>query len=96
MINVLVGSTVSPENLEQVLGIYRDLVAATVEEAGCLRYELLQQRENPCELMLSEQWISQEHLDAHTRTSHFVLAMDLLETLEKAAPALIYTKASLV
>lgn len=87
----MVGSTVSPGDLEEVLGIYRELVAATLQEPGCVSYELLAQRENPCELMLSERWLSQQHLDAHTKTVHFIRAIDRLETLERAAPALIYT-----
>lgn len=92
MIKVLVGSTVLPENLEAVLGIYRALVAETRTEAGCLGYELLQRREDPCELMLAEAWVSQEHLDAHTRTPHFLGAMESLASLEHADPALIYTR----
>ena len=87
----MVGSTVSVENLQEVLGIYRDLVAATLQEPGCVSYELLALRENPCELMLAERWLSQEYLDAHTKTEHFIRALDRLETLERAAPALIYT-----
>ncbi len=93
MINVLVGSTVLPKNLQAVLDIYRTLVAETRKETGCLAYELLQRREDPCELMLSEAWESQEHLDAHTHTPHFLEAMAGLEFLENAEPALIYTRA---
>lgn len=93
MINVLVGCTVKPEHLDEVLGIYRALVAATLAEPGCLGYELLQLRDDACELMLAERWLSQGHLDAHTHTDHFIDAMARLETLETAAPALIYTKA---
>lgn len=88
----MVGSTVSPGDLEEVLAIYRELVAATLQEPGCVSYELLAQRENPCELMLFERWLSQQHLDTHTETEHFIRAIDRLEALERAAPALIYTK----
>lgn len=93
MISVLVGSSVKPENLEETLTVYRGLVAATLKEPGCVSYELLQLRDDHCELMLTERWLSQEHLDAHTRTEHFIDAMRKLETLEKAAPAMIFTSA---
>ncbi|WP_104091910.1 putative quinol monooxygenase [Arthrobacter sp. GMC3] len=93
MISVLVGSSVAPENLEGALTVYRGLVAATLKEPGCVSYELLQLRDDDCELMLAERWLSQEHLDAHTRTKHFIEAMHKLETLETAAPALIFTSA---
>lgn len=93
MISVLVGSSVAAENLEEVITIYEVLVAATLKEPGCVSYELLQLRDDRCELMLAERWLSQEHLDAHTRTDHFIEAMHKLETLEIAAPALIFTRA---
>lgn len=93
MISVLVGCSVTAENLKEALHVYRVLVAATLKEPGCVNYELLQLRDNPCELMLAEQWLSQEHLDAHTRTDHFIEAMHKLESLETAVPALIYTSA---
>ncbi len=91
MISVLVGCSVKTENLDEALCVYRELIAATREEPGCLSYELLQLRDDPSQLMLTERWLSQEHLDAHTRTDHFIEAMQKLETLETAAPALIYT-----
>lgn len=93
MISVLVGCSVAAENLQEALTVYGELVAATLKEPGCVSYELLQLRNNPCELMLAERWLSQEYLDAHTRTAHFVEAMNKLETLETATPAMIYTRA---
>ena len=92
MISVLVGCSVTSENLEAALTVYGELASATLKEPGCVSYELLQLRDNPCEFVLAERWLSQEHLDAHTRTDHFIDAMHKLETLETAAPALIYTR----
>lgn len=93
MISVLVACSVAAENLEAALTVYGELVAATLKEPGCVSYELLQLRDAPCELMLVERWLSQDHLDAHTKTDHFIEAMHKLKTLETAAPALIYTSA---
>ena len=92
MIHVLVGCTVKPELLEQALAVYRELIAETRKEPGCVSYELLELRDDPGQLMLSERWLSQEHLNAHTQTVHFIRAMAELEILETAAPALIYTQ----
>lgn len=91
MIHVLVGCTVKPELLEQALAVYSELISETLKEPGCVSYELLQLRDDPGQLMLTERWVSQEHLDAHTHTVHFIQAMSELETLETAVPALIYT-----
>ena len=93
LIRVHVGSTVKPEHLDETLEVYRALVSETLVEPGCVSYELLQLREDPCELMLVEQWLSQAHLDAHTHTPHFTTAMRRLEALETAEPARIYTGA---
>lgn len=89
-IRVLVGCRIEPEDLQDALDVYRELISKTRREVGCISYELLQMRESPHEFVLAEEWASQEHLDAHTRTEHFVLAMAKLETLETARPALIY------
>lgn len=91
-IRVLVGSAVEPENLAEVIDIYRELVRETRKESGCISYELLQQSDNPGELMLVEEWESQAHLDAHTHTDHFVRLVAALDRLEKAAPARVYSK----
>ncbi|WP_456697585.1 putative quinol monooxygenase [Aeromicrobium sp. P5_D10] len=89
-IRVLVECRIESEDLQDALDVYRELISKTRQEAGCIRYEILQLREDSHEFLLAEEWESQEHLDAHTRTEHFVLAMAMLETLETARPALIY------
>lgn len=93
MISVLVPSTVEPADLEVALDLYRQLVAATLKEPGCISYELLQEVDDPCALMLSEQWESREHLDAHTRTPHFLDLVPRLARIENAAPAVLYRAA---
>jgi quinol monooxygenase YgiN len=56
---------------EQLLPIARQLVAETVKEAGCKRYECARDlRDDRCFLML-ETWESQAHLDAHMQSAHF-------------------------
>lgn len=87
MLRVLVPATVRPENLELALELYRQLVAETVKEPGCLSYELLQSIGDPCELVLVEEWASQAHLDAHTRTPHFLDLVPRLAEVEVAGPA---------
>ena len=93
MIRVHVGSTVKPEHLDETLEVYRALVSETLVEPGCVSYELLQLREDPCELMLVEQWLSQAHLDAHTHTPHFTTAMRRLVVFNDTATTEIYTGA---
>lgn len=92
MIRVLVPTTVEQGDLAEVLRLYDELVTETRKEDGCINYELLQRTDNPCELVLAEEWESQEHLDAHTHTEHFVRLVEALDKLETAASAQIFTK----
>jgi quinol monooxygenase YgiN len=39
--------------------------AVRAEEAGCLRYEMYKQKENPLEYMVVEQYVNQSALDLH-------------------------------
>jgi 4a-hydroxytetrahydrobiopterin dehydratase len=46
------------------------LVAPTLEEEGCITYELHTSLEDPNEFMFYEIWESKEHLGAHSQSSH--------------------------
>jgi quinol monooxygenase YgiN len=48
------------------------LIAATQQEAGCLRYQLHQSLDNPHGWMLHEEWESDAALKAHQQTPHFI------------------------
>jgi quinol monooxygenase YgiN len=52
------------------------------KEAGCIRYEALQDQSTPDRFVLVEEWSSAAALDAHNRTPHFH------EAVSAAAPLL--------
>ncbi|WP_030153608.1 putative quinol monooxygenase [Oerskovia turbata] len=89
---VLVPCSVDERHQPRALEVYRELVDATRQEAGCLSYELLQRMDDATRFVLVEEWKSQDDLDAHTRTEHFVRLVAELEQLEKAAPAELYRR----
>ncbi|MFE4467047.1 putative quinol monooxygenase [Oerskovia sp. NPDC056781] len=91
-VRVLVPCTVDERHQARALEAYRELVDATRREAGCLSYELLQCVDDSTRFLLVEEWASQDHLDAHTRTEHFVRLVAQLEQLERAAPAELYRR----
>jgi len=43
----------------------REMVAPTLKEEGCLRYELWQDREDPTRFAMVEEWTSEEALATH-------------------------------
>ena len=48
------------------------LIAATLQEPGCLRYQLHQDLENPHSWMLYEEWESEAALSAHQQQPHYI------------------------
>ncbi|HEY3410028.1 MAG TPA: putative quinol monooxygenase [Propionicimonas sp.] len=62
------------EAREGLAGLLRsrlqEMVRLTLVESGCDRYELHQLEDDPAQLLLIEQWDTQESLDAHMETDH--------------------------
>ncbi len=50
----------------------RALVAPTLREEGCLRYDLHRGADQPESFLLHEVWASRDHHTKHTRTAHFL------------------------
>jgi quinol monooxygenase YgiN len=66
MITGLFYMTLKPERVEAFRDIVTQLVITThAEDAGCLAYVFHQQRDEPREFVLYEQWRDQAALDAH-------------------------------
>ena len=61
-----------PEYGAQFRAALTPLIAATLQEPGCLTYQLHQSLENPQSWMLHEEWVSEEALDAHQQEPHFI------------------------
>ena len=57
------------------------LTGQSREEAGCLEYSLLEDRDDPARLSIYERWADTAAIDAHDRTPHvaaFVARLDEL------------------
>jgi len=70
-IRVVARVSVRPDNFDETLGALRELVDATRAEEGCVKYELLQNAEDPHDLCFVEEWTSAGALEAHFATAHF-------------------------
>ncbi len=74
------------EKAEQVRDILAGLVDPTRSEAGCIRYELLQNKADLTDFTFVEEWTNDAALDLHMRTPHLVQALVTLPDLIAAAP----------
>ena len=61
-----------PEFAAQFRTALELLIAATLQEPGCLRYQLHQSLESPHGWMIHEEWESEAALSAHQQQPHFL------------------------
>lgn len=59
-----------PDKVEQVRNQLLRLIEPTRNEAGCIVYELLQNRDDPTDFTFIEEWASDAALDAHAVSEH--------------------------
>lgn len=70
-----------PGHETAVRGALQRLVGPSRAEAGCLQYDLHEDRAEPGHFMFFERWADAAALDAHTRTPHYLAAGPQLEGL---------------
>ena len=59
-----------PEKVDEVRELLLALIEPTRREKGCVTYELLQNREDPCDFTFVEEWGCDADLDAHAASDH--------------------------
>lgn len=74
------------ESVDEVREVLSGLVAPTRAEAGCVVYELLQNRADPTDFTFVEEWESDAALDAHLSAPHLRGALSMLPGLLAAEP----------
>jgi len=72
MISILAKNVVRPGEVESFKDLARDLVFETRKEPGCIAYALNEDLKDPRVLTFIERWESQEAIDAHMKSAHFL------------------------
>ena len=62
---------VAPENLNNIIKVSKELVAASQKDAGNIEYDIYQSQTDKTQLMIFETWKDQASLDAHSAAAHF-------------------------
>lgn len=81
MIVITIGMKVYPEKRKEFLQTVRALIDSIRNEKGCISYRLYQDIENENDLILVDEWETQEDLDNHLQSDCFgvlIGAMSLL------------------
>ena len=70
-----------PGHEARVHEILMGLVAPTRAEQGCIDYDLHVSNANPAEFVFYENWVTEAHLDTHSRSAHIQSAREQMEGL---------------
>lgn len=69
-LRVVARITALPEHVNEVRSLLETLIEPTRNEAGCISYELLQNKADPTDFTFVEEWASDQTMDAHLGTEH--------------------------
>lgn len=68
---ILVHFTVQPEHIERFLAAAEANSRASLQEPGCLRFDVLQHPADPAHVWLYEIYKDEDSVAAHQQTEHF-------------------------
>ena len=74
-VRVLARVVALPDKIEEVESVLHALIKETRKEAGCVQYELLQNRDDPAEFTFVEEWENDSAIDAHFASAHMQAAL---------------------
>lgn len=81
-VRVIARALAKPDKIEELKRILLEAAVPTQKEAGCLRYEICQNKDVPSEFIAVEEWADQAAIDRHMATPH-------VKTLFEKIPALL-------
>ncbi|WP_043931406.1 putative quinol monooxygenase [Bacillus sp. EB01] len=91
MIRVVCKQKLKPEaNLEEYLGLAREVVAETRKEKGCIMYTYHQAIHDPLILATIEEWEDEESLDLHNQSDHIKRIVPQLRGMRESTEINIY------
>ena len=71
MVRVIAHNYIGKEHLDKANELFREMIAATLKEDGCIEYTLQMQDGDDTHYVFIEAWESEEALKAHFETEHF-------------------------
>ena len=81
MIRLNVFMQTAAENHAAVLEAAKELVAASLNDKGCVAYDVFESATRPNVLMICETWKDDECLSAHQQAAHFTTLVPKIEAL---------------
>lgn len=74
---------VGNENRQEVLAAAKRLTTASLEQRGCIAYDIFESATRPEVLMICETWADQDALDSHSASEVFVKEVGIMRSLSE-------------
>jgi quinol monooxygenase YgiN len=88
---VIANIRAQPEHIDTVREVLTGYVQPTRAEAGCIVYDLFQNRSDAAHFTFVEEWADEASLDAHSKSAHITAGRERLKGLA-AAEVLKYSR----
>ncbi|WP_304341631.1 putative quinol monooxygenase [Metaclostridioides mangenotii] len=92
MIKIIAKFFIKEDEFEKALQLCEKLVAKTRKEAGCVSYEVYQDNNDKNQIVILEEWKSQEYLDKHSQANHFKFYVPQIVALSTEKITNFYSK----
>ncbi len=79
MIVTCVYVNVNPENVQDFIRAIRENHLGSIREPGNMRFDVLQQADDPCRFMIYEAFESEEAVARHKETAHYLKWRDAVK-----------------
>lgn len=66
---------------EHVLALAKELVAASLNDEGCIAYDIFESSTRRDVMMICETWKDAASLDAHSKSAHFTTLVPQIQNL---------------
>ena len=82
MLEVMLTINVKPEYVEQFKEVLHEDALASLQEPGCIAFDVLQDIDEPTCFILHEQYRHARGWDEHTATPHYIKALGAVEAMQ--------------
>ncbi len=89
-LRVVARLTAFPDKVAELKFLLLSIIEPTRKEAGCIKYELLQNQSDPSDFTFVEEWESATLLELHLGSTHIQAALLQLEGLAVGPPDIRY------
>jgi len=86
MIRVIAVFKIKRENIDNAVNLIAELVEETRKEEGCIQYDAIQSQTESTKLVILENWKTQEDLDVHSASKHFMKLVPAIADFCEEAP----------